>query len=266
MRSHTSVEAYYNALAPHYHLAYENWEAAMRMQGEALDKLISVSGRYQLQTVLDVACGIGTQSLALAALGYSVTASDVSRLSIERARLEAEGRRLAIKFSIADMRSAYRHHRKTFDVVLCGDNAIPHLLSDDEIVAACREFYACTNPGGVCVISLRDYDKDERTGVQLRPQGVRREKGQKTMIFQVWEWRESLYDAGLYFLSDDGTDLQADVVRSTYYAISIEQIMSLMRRAGFQNVVRRDDVLVYPVVIGEKPFASSLVAGGTQVP
>jgi hypothetical protein len=34
------------------------------------------------------------------------------------------------------MRAAHDHHGREFDVVIACDNAIPHLLSDDEILLA----------------------------------------------------------------------------------------------------------------------------------
>jgi glycine/sarcosine N-methyltransferase len=56
-------------------------------------------------TVLDCACGIGTQALGLAKLGFSITGSDVSSGAIQRARSEAATRRLDIPFYVADMRN-----------------------------------------------------------------------------------------------------------------------------------------------------------------
>src|SRR4051812_26544130 len=105
--------AAYDPFAPYYHLVYENWAASVTRQGQALDRIIrDVSGGDDraARTVLDVACGIGTQSLGLAALGYHVTASDLSGASVARAGKEATDRGLTIAFSVADMRSAHVHH------------------------------------------------------------------------------------------------------------------------------------------------------------
>ena len=37
------------------------------------------------------------------------------------------------------MRVAHDHHGRVFDVVIACDNAIPHLLSDEEILVAVRQ-------------------------------------------------------------------------------------------------------------------------------
>jgi 2-polyprenyl-3-methyl-5-hydroxy-6-metoxy-1,4-benzoquinol methylase len=44
----------------------------------------------EIRTVLDVSCGIGTQTLGLAHRGILVTASDLSAGAISRARAEAQ--------------------------------------------------------------------------------------------------------------------------------------------------------------------------------
>src|SRR5262245_17259409 len=104
------MDDFYDQLSPFYHLLYKDWEAGMLWQGECLRSIIRTQWGEQVQSILDVSCGIGTQSLALARLGFQVTASDLSPKAIVRARTEAAGRHLSISFSVCDMREVYRHH------------------------------------------------------------------------------------------------------------------------------------------------------------
>jgi SAM-dependent methyltransferase len=248
-----STAAFYDTLAPFYHLVYENWNDSIERQSAALDALIRSLVSDGALTVLDVACGIGTQSLGLAARGYRVTASDLSPAAVERARREAEARGLDLAWSVADMRRAHDHHGGGFDVVLCADNALPHLLTDDEILGALREFYKCTRPGGLCLITVRDYAALERGGVQFRPYGVRTENGVRHLLFQVWEWRGELYDLHVYVVRDRGQDCETRGMRSTYYAIAIDRLAELMAQAGFRSVRRHDEALFQPALTGLHP-------------
>jgi len=99
---------FYDQLSPFYHLLYKDWEAGMVWQAEHLRDIIRAQWGEQVQSVLDVSCGIGTQSLGLARLGFQVTASDLSPHAIARAKKEAQVRNLTVSFSVCDMREAYR--------------------------------------------------------------------------------------------------------------------------------------------------------------
>src|SRR6185503_16879543 len=168
-----TVENFYDEIAPFYHLIFGEWESGIARQATALDSIIREFWGAGITTIVDLACGIGTQTIGLAQLGYEITASDLSPSAIERARREIAARSLVVGLSVADMREASAHHQKQFDLVIACDNAVPHLLTDEELLIAFQEFYKCTRPGGGCLISVRDYEKEERSGVQVKPFGIR---------------------------------------------------------------------------------------------
>ncbi|HEY5671597.1 MAG TPA: methyltransferase domain-containing protein [Anaerolineales bacterium] len=96
------TEDYYNNLAPYYKLIYPNWDASVQRQAGALDSVIQEFVGETANTVLDVACGIGTQSIGLAKLGYHVAASDLSSTEVEQARKEALRHNVEIEFRVAE--------------------------------------------------------------------------------------------------------------------------------------------------------------------
>ena len=72
--------------SPYYHLLYNN-----RDEDEAqafLERLITYLQPKPNTKMLDVACGKGRHSKALAEMGFDVTGIDLSQLSIEEAKLE----------------------------------------------------------------------------------------------------------------------------------------------------------------------------------
>jgi len=244
---------FYDELAPFYHLIYPDWEAGMRRQGQALDAILRSRGGSPPRTVLDAACGVGTQSLALAALGYEVTASDLSPGAVERAAREAAARGLALRTSVADMREVFDHHRRTFDAVIACDNSVPHLLTDADIARAFEQFFRCTAPGGLCLISVRDYDVMEKGGPRVVLHGVRQVEGARFVLFQVLEWEGERYRTTMYVIEDSRpAEPAAHAMRSTYYAVSIARLMDFLRQAGFMEVERIDGTFFQPVVLGRK--------------
>jgi SAM-dependent methyltransferase len=248
------VPDFYDQLAPLYHLVHQDWNASVLRQGSQLAALIESewpSGRK----LLDVTCGIGTQAIGLALQGYDVTASDLSAAEIDRARLEAGARGRAVPFSVADVRQAHAHHGSGFDVVLSCDNSLPHLLTDDDLLLALEQMLACLAPGGGCIVTVRDYAQEECGANLVKPYGVRIEGGKRWLLFQVWDFEGEHYDLAFFFVEEDlsSHEVRSHVMRSRYYAIPIDRLMALMRRAGFQDVRRIDGAFYQPVLVGTRP-------------
>ena len=248
-----TVTDFYDRLAPFYHLIYPEWETSIHRQAAALDGIIKARWGQNVQTVLDVACGIGTQTLGLATRGYTVTASDLSPVEVARAKHEAAARSLPISFSVADMRYAYAHHQQQFDLVIACDNSVPHLLTDAELLQAFQQFYAFTRPGGGCLIAVRDYAVEQHEGLQVKPYGIRVAGQTRYLVFQVWEFRGDRYDLAMYFVEDHGaTEAVTHIMRTQYYVVGIDTLISLLQQAGFQDVQRLDESFFQPIIVGTR--------------
>ena len=244
---------FYDELSPLYHLIYDNWNESIARQARELDAVIHELWGDRVSDVLDAACGVGTQAIGLAGLGSKVTGSDLSRNSVQRARREAETRGLGIAFSVADMRHLFTHHGRAFDLVIACDNAVPHLLSDAQILEAFQQMYQCTRPRGGCIISVRDYASMELGDTKVVPFGVRHEGPTRYLVFQVWEFHGLIYDLHLYFVEDRaGSECRTRVMRTKYYAVSIEHLNKLMLEAGYTNVRRLDGRFFQPLLAGER--------------
>ena len=72
------TQTFYDNMATQYDKLFLDWHAAVREQASILHSIFSDSGFDKTARILDCACGIGTQTIGLAELGYSVTVSDIS--------------------------------------------------------------------------------------------------------------------------------------------------------------------------------------------
>lgn len=247
------MTGFYDELAPLYHLIYQDWAASIAQQAKQLSALIEAEWPGS-RKVLDLSCGIGTQSIGLAQQGYSLVGSDISPMAVRRARQEAVARHAPVEFSVCDMRQASKHHGSGFDVVISCDNSVPHLLSDKELLIAFEEMLACLSVGGGCILTVRDYEREQRGKGIIKPYGVRIEDGKRYLIFQVWDFEGEHYDLTFFFVEEDqaASTVRTHVMRSRYYAVSIADLLALMRRAGFNNVRRIEDAFYQPVLVGTK--------------
>src|SRR5918911_1635168 len=152
------TQRFYDTLASDYDLIFADWHASVRRQAEILDRIIRGRLAGWPLSVLDCTCGIGTQAIGLALRGYRVHATDVSTAAVERAQREAGAAGATLTFGIADLRWLAEQVTGHFDVVLSCDNALPHLLAGGELRLAIRNLWAKLVPGGLLLVSIRDYD------------------------------------------------------------------------------------------------------------
>jgi len=248
------MEDFYNQLTDFYDLIYSDWEMSIAKQGDQLSSVISNhwAGSH---TVLDASCGIGTQSLALSRLGYSVSGSDISENEIRRARLEAKNRDLEIRYSVCDIRNLKSEHEPGFDVVISCDNSIAHLLNDKDLSSAFESIYGCLVPGGGCVVTLRDYDNEPRGRNIYKPYGLRVKDNRRFCLYQIWDFDGDIYDLSFYFVEEDlGTkEVTTHVMRSKCNALSCDHVIELMKKAGFQDVHCQRETYFQPCILGTKP-------------
>lgn len=243
----------YDDIASLYHLIYQDWQTAINDQGKAYFGLAETLLGSPPERVLDISCGIGTQSLGLAALGADVVASDLSTAAVSRATREAEQRGLNISFSAADMRHCFRTHGGEFDLVLSADNSLPH-LDREGVQETLAEIYRCLKPGGVALLGVRDYKPDEDRGTgQVFPYGAREFDDERFVIFQTRDWEGDQYEVGMYFVREMTDDKPAAVIagKSRYFAIATTDLMQALEAEGFIEV-QRHDRLTHNVLISAR--------------
>lgn len=112
------IRTFYDQLATRYDKLFLNWQATTHEQAALLDGLFRKNGFDTAASVLDCACGIGTQAVGLAALGYAVTGSDISEAELAEARTRAAANGVTIPFARADFRRLEETFDRTFDIVI----------------------------------------------------------------------------------------------------------------------------------------------------
>ena len=136
----------YDAIADAYDLltaghAHDAWLARI----ETLALAQGLTGRR----VLDVACGTGKSFAPLLQRGYVVIACDASPAMVARARVRAGGRAEVL---VADMRTLPA--LGSFDLVTCLDDALCHLLTAQDMLAALQGIRRNLAPGGLLVFDV----------------------------------------------------------------------------------------------------------------
>lgn len=185
-----SVRAFYDDFAGDYHLLFADWPASISYQAETLDRLIRAELGAGPRSLLDCACGIGTQAIGLALRGHRVRATDLSPVAVERLREEAAARGADVDASVADLGALRRQVSGAFDVVLACDNVLPHLLTDNDLHRAVANMAAMLTPGGLFLVSVRDYDLLKKTRPRTAEPRAFDDPDGRRIAFQVWDWHD----------------------------------------------------------------------------
>jgi glycine/sarcosine N-methyltransferase len=230
-----AVNNFYDELAESYHLIFDNWDAAILRQRDVLARLLPVPAIGK--RVLDCACGIGTQTIGLAMLGFSVEGSDPSGASITRARREATARGLKVEFRNDDMRNLSTAPIDSYDAIIAMDNAVPHLQSDDDIKMAFGVMRARLRRGGIALISLRDYGPLMAQRASSTPVSLYFDGEFRRFVHQVWDWQDDRrYVVHLFITMQQPDGWHTRHFVGQYRAITPSDVAALAVHAGFDDV------------------------------
>ncbi|MDH6447765.1 MULTISPECIES: class I SAM-dependent methyltransferase [unclassified Streptomyces] len=230
----SSARDFYDSLAPDYHRIFADWDASMAHQAAALGALLG-PGPHR---VLDCACGIGTQAIGLALAGHRVVGSDLSPVAAARAAVEASARGALLPTAAADMRRL-PFAPGVFDVVVCADNSVAHLLTAPDVGAALAGMRRVLRDDGLLLLTLRDYDEIRRTRPGASPPQVSGTSDDRVVTFQLWHWHEDgeRYDVEHFQLvPGDGDGWAVRVRRTTSWALTRSQLTEFVTAAGFTGV------------------------------
>lgn len=252
----SEVQSFYDDLSSQYHLIFEDWERWIDTQSKSVAGLIGPPDA--VGRVLDCACGIGSQVLGLASMGYSVDGCDISPGAIERAKREAQQRNLEIGLWVDDMRLLSEVWQRKYEAILCMDNALPHLDSDEEIANALGAMKRCLKPGGKLALSVRDYAPLLMEKPSSTPPRIYHLDNEKRIVFQVWDWLdERRYELHLHICRETASGWSNSHFVSRYRAVTIEKVRKLLMSIGFIDVrtLSPDETGAHqPVIMAKVPF------------
>ena len=248
------TQTFYDHLASQYDKLFLDWQATTQEQAVILKKLFLNNGFDDTARILDCACGIGTQSIGLAALGYHVTASDISDGELAQAKERSEKNNVNIRFEHADFCALSETFSEQFDIVIAMDNALPHMLSKSALEAAVKSITNQIVPGGMFVASIRDYDALLMDKPPYSPPYIHKtDKGQR-VSFQTWNWDDDHYKLIQYIIDDEKT-LQISKFECEYRALRREELTGLLISNGCSKVVWKfpeETGFYQPIVIANK--------------
>ena len=248
------TQSFYDNMATQYDKLFLDWHSTTREQAIILDNIFRAHGFDKTAGILDCACGIGTQAIGLAALGYHVTASDISDGELAEAKERAKKDGVEIRFEHADFCTLSETFSDQFDIVIAMDNALPHMLSGDALETAVRSIIGQIRPGGLFVASIRDYDSLLKSRPPYSPPYIHKTAKGQRLSFQTWIWNDDHYRLTQYIIEDE-EKLSISKFDCEYRAVRREELTKLLKDAGCSEVSWKfpeENQFYQPIVVARK--------------
>lgn len=130
------------------------WPQRIEREWPFLERILDAAPSRR---VLDLGCGTGEHSRRLAAAGFEVVGVDASESMLEKAREEPLPDNL--RFVLGDMRDLGRAVEGSFGGALCLGNALPHLLTDEDLRRFITSLRERLLPGAPLILQILNYDR-----------------------------------------------------------------------------------------------------------
>lgn len=248
------TQKFYNSLASQYDKLFSDWNSATYEQAEILNRIFKSNSFGCCANILDCACGIGTQAIGLARLGYRLTASDISDAEIAEAKARATDVAVKIRFENADFRELSKAFSEQFDIVIAMDNALPHMLTSVDLEKAVGSIVDRIRENGIFVGSIRDYDAILKDKPPYSPPYIHKTEIGQRVSFQTWEWSGNIYKL-IQYIIDDGDTLKTSRFECEYRAIRRDELTALFISCGCSRVdwLFPDETGFYqPIIVARK--------------
>lgn len=140
-----------------------------------------------------------------------------------------------------------------FDIVICMDNALPHMLTKEDLMQAVASIVGRLRSGGVFVASIRDYDALLGEKPPYSPPYIHgTEQGQR-VSFQTWLWDGDHYRLTQYIIEDEG-DLKVSKFDCEYRAVRRRELSELLTAQGCDAEWRfpEETGFYQPIIVAKK--------------
>ena len=204
-----------------------------RLCAHPVPLLLDAAGVRSGSTVLDVGTGTGTAAAAACARGARVTAVDAEPGMLAAARRTAPEARVRVA-TLPEL----PFPDGAFDAVV-GNFVLNHVGRPGEALAELRRVL---RPGGLLMLTIRDYDDLRSQRITSTPPQVSDHEAGRAVTFQLWHWhpdgeRYDLEHFQLVPTSADKPDTwDVRVRRSTYWALTRAQLSEFVTAVGFGEV------------------------------
>ena len=220
-------EHYDNLLAEHYSWMFGDYDTKVTDNTYFFEEnniIPRLSGK-----ALDLGCGSGFQSIALADLGFKVLGIDLCEALLQELRGRSRGPEIEIVQGNLLDHTLYSN-KGPFEVAVCMGDTLTHLSTVEDIIPLFEHVHANLERGGSFVISFRDLTTELQGTDRIVPVRTDEEKLMATFL-EYGETHVKVHDM-IFVREDSGWVMKKGVYSKL--RIGVEQVRAFLGGVGFE--------------------------------
>lgn len=192
--------------------------------------------------IMELACGSGEITIALAKLGYRVCASDLSSDMIDAAQQKLDSE--YVTWSVQDMRFIQTNHK--YDTILCLCDSFNYILKEQEIQNMFHNIYSSLRDEGTYIMDMHSSDRLDEFKDEFFEDGIVEGKGYQWSIISEGD----LILQNFMFFDEQGNHTLEQHIQRVYDPACIQ---TMLENCGF-HVEIYTDFIHKGIKKGEKYF------------
>jgi 2-polyprenyl-3-methyl-5-hydroxy-6-metoxy-1,4-benzoquinol methylase len=220
-------------------LAYDNmidWDTRLKRE---MPFILSLIEDVENPRVLDLACGSGRHSIALASHGADVVGIDYSRSMLQAAENLAKEQGVSPRFIVEDMEKYNESDERPFDLVICLGNSLALVNDIDTLKQVVKNIFSLLDDGGSFVAQVLNFEEIHWTGFRTFPSKIGTlSNGEEITFSRLFEHTDYPYSSTLVMsaFKKDGENWISEVSTQKVLNLKHDQIKSILEATGFSSV------------------------------
>ncbi|MBI1937965.1 MAG: class I SAM-dependent methyltransferase [Ignavibacteriales bacterium] len=185
--------------------------------------------------IVDIGCGVGLDSIALAKNGHAVTAFDISPQMIGMVKVNSEKYDVKIKTGVFAFNTIPKSYHGKFNNAVSVGNTIAH-LTKKELLSGFKKIYALLKPGGKVFLHILNYTAIIK--MKKRINNIANRDGSVIIRFYDFENEHVQFNILSFPLNNPK---EFDLYTTNHYPHTKKEIETALRSAGFSKVKSAGD-------------------------
>lgn len=221
---------FYDALSSHYREVVNEaarHDAVQRFAETLAEK--TGPGR-----ALDLACGAGLYSQALAQAGMEVVGVDLSDGLLDLATRQAKQAEQNIRYLHAPMEHLPPDVHGPFSLIVCMGNSLPHLLTEDDLAAFFEGVATRLGAGGALAIHLLNYDRILASGERIV--GITRSDDGLREYVRFYDFLDQIVRFNVLEIIREDAEPSHKLYSTTLRPWRAQELIDTMEASGLESV------------------------------